>query len=62
VLVQQPERAAEQVDARGDDRRPQVVVLEDQQLDQVVEMALVIGDVADTPRVEGLPEVRKALR
>ena len=28
VLVQQAERTAEQVDARGDDRRPQVEVLE----------------------------------
>ena len=45
VLVQQPQRAAEQVDAGGKQRRPDAVVVEHQRLDQIVEMALVIGDV-----------------
>ena len=45
--VDQPERPAEQVDARGDDRRPDAVVVEHERLDQVVEMALVVRDVDD---------------
>jgi hypothetical protein len=47
VPLDQPERATEQVDARGDQRRPQVVVVEDQGLDQVVQVALVVRDVDD---------------
>ena len=47
--VEQAERSAEQVDARGDDRRPDAVVVEHQRLDEVVEMRLVIRDVDDAP-------------
>ena len=54
VPVDQPERAAEQIDAGGDDRRPHAVVVEHQRLDEVVEMALVIGDVDDAAAARGL--------
>ena len=52
--VNQPERAAEQIDARGNDGRPDSVVVEHQRLDQVVDMALVVRDVDDTPRARRL--------
>ena len=45
----QPERSAEEIDARGDDRRTNAVVVEHQRLDEVVEMALVIRDVEHAP-------------
>ena len=45
--VQESERAAEQIDARGDDRRTHAVVVEHQRLDEVIEVALVIRDVDD---------------
>ena len=45
VAVQQAERSAEEVDARRDDRRPHVVIVERQRLEQVVGVALVIGRV-----------------
>ena len=61
VFVQQAECAAEQVDAGGDDRRPDVVVLEDQQLDQVVEVTLVVRDVDHAPGVERSVQVRQPL-
>jgi hypothetical protein len=47
--VDQPQRSAEQVDARRDDRRPDAVVVENERLHQIVEMALVVGDVDDAP-------------
>ena len=47
VPVNQPERTAEQVDARGDERRADAVVVEDQRLDQVVGVALVVRRVDD---------------
>ena len=45
VSVQQTQRTAEEIDPRGDDRRPDAVVVEHERLDQVIEMTLVIGDV-----------------
>ena len=45
--VQQAERSAEQVDAGRNDRRPDLVVVEHQRLDQVVGVALVIRGVDD---------------
>ena len=50
--MEQAERAAEQIDARGHQRRPHAVIVEHERLDEVVEMALVIRDVDDaaTPR------------
>ena len=47
VAVDQAERTAEQVDAGGDERRPDAVVVEDQRLDQVVGVALVVRRVDD---------------
>ena len=47
--MQQSERSAEEIDARGDDRRTNAVVVEHQRLDEVVEMALVIRDVEHAP-------------
>ena len=49
VAVQQAERPAEQVDARRDDRRPHVMIVERQRLEQVVGVALVIGRVDHLP-------------
>src|SRR6185436_901758 len=40
-------RTAEQIDPGRDHRRPHAVVVEDQRLDQIVEMALVVRDVDD---------------
>ena len=53
VTMQQPERAAEQIDAGGDDRRPDAVVVEHQRLDQVVGVTPVIGRVDDAARARG---------
>ena len=50
VAMQQAERTAEQVDARGDERRPDAVVVEHQRLDQIVGVALVIRRVDDAVR------------
>ena len=47
VLVDQPERPAEQVDARGDDGRPHAVVVEHERLDEIVGVALVVRRVDD---------------
>ncbi len=49
MTVDEAERSAEQVDPRGDDRRPDAVVVEDERLHQIVEVALVVGDVDDAP-------------
>ena len=54
VPVDQPERAAEEIDPGRDDRRSHAVVIEDQRLDEVIEMALVIGDVDDAAAASGL--------
>ena len=55
--VEQPERAAEEVDPGREQRRPDPVVVEDDRLDQVVEMALVVRDVHDPPAPGGLDGV-----
>ena len=47
VAVEQPERAAEQVDAGGDHRRAHAVVVQHQRLNEIVEMALVVRGVND---------------
>ena len=47
VVVDQAERAAEQVDAGGDERRPDAVVVEHERLDEIVDVALVVGGVDD---------------
>ena len=49
VLVNQAERTAEQVDAGGDDRRPDARIVQDQRLDQVVDVAAVVRRVDDAP-------------
>ena len=50
--MDQSERTTEEVDPSGNHRRPDLVVVDHQRLDEVVEMALVIGDVdgAAAPR------------
>ena len=53
VAVEQAERAAEQVDAGGDDRRPDAVVVEHQRLDQVVGVAPVVRRVDDAAGARG---------
>ena len=47
VLVNQSERSAEQIDARGDERRPDAVVVEHERLDEVIGVALVVRRVHD---------------
>ena len=61
VPVQHAERTAEQVDARGDHRRPDLVVFEHERLDQIVEVALVIRDVDDAAAIGGAVDVVGAL-
>ena len=48
VAVNQAERAAEQVGAGGDERRPDAVVVERERLDEVVDVALVVRRVNET--------------
>ncbi len=50
VPVKQAERTAEQVDAGGDERRPDAVVVEHQRLDEIVGVALVVRGVDDAVR------------
>ena len=45
MAVDQSERTAKQVDPRRDDGRADAIVVEDERLDEVIEMALVIRDV-----------------
>ena len=59
--VEQAERAAEQVDARRDERRADAVVVEHQRLDQVVGVALVIRRVDDPMRADGGHDVVQVL-
>ena len=47
--VEAAKGAAEQVDAGGDHRRAHAVVVEDDRLDEIVEMALVVRGVDDAP-------------
>ena len=51
----QAERAAEQVDAGGDERRPDAVVVEHERLDEVVGVALVVRRVDDAVRRASRP-------
>ena len=53
--VQKAERPAEEIDARGDDRRAHAVFVEDEQLDQVVGVALVVRRVDDASGARGDP-------
>ena len=50
VPVNKAERAAEKIDAGGNDRRTYAVVVEHQRLDEIVEVALVIRDVDHAAR------------
>ena len=61
VLVDQTERSAEQVDAGGDQRRTDTVVVEDQRLHQIVGVALVIRRVDDAVRAHGADDVLQVL-
>ena len=53
VAMDQSERSAEQVDARGDERRPHARVVEHDGLDEVVDVALVVRRVDDARRADG---------
>ncbi len=53
MLVDQPERPAEQVDACGDDGRPHAVVVQHDRLDEIVGVAPVIRRVNDPTRACG---------
>ena len=61
VLVDQAERSAEQVDAGGDERRTDAVVVEHERLDQIVGVALVIRRVDDAVRAHGADDVLQVL-
>ncbi len=61
VLVDQAERAAEQVDAGDDQRRPDAVVVEHQRLDQVVAVALVVRRVDDAVAADRVGDVVQVL-
>ncbi len=54
MTMNQPEGTTKEVDPRGNHRRPDPVVVDHQRLDQVVEMALVIGDVDDPAPARGV--------
>ena len=51
--MQQAERAAEEIDARGDDRRADAVVVEHERFGQVIGVTPVIGRVDDASRARG---------
>ena len=57
VAMNQSERAAEQIDARGDERRADAVVVEHQRLDQVIGVAAVIRRVDDAVAARGGDDV-----
>ena len=60
VPMEQAERAAEQVDPRGDERRAHPVVVEHERLDQIVGVALVVRRVDDSMlahRVQDVVEI-----
>ena len=61
VLVDQPERAAEQVDAGDDQRRADPVVVEHQRLDQIVAVALVVRRVDDAVLADRVGDVVQVL-
>ena len=54
MLVDEAERAAKEVDARCDNRRPYAVVVEDERLHQIVGVALVVRRVDDASRASGV--------
>ena len=60
-LMDEPERPAEQVDARGNHRRTDAV-LEDQRLDQVVDVAAMVRDIDDPVLCRGTLEAIDVLR
>jgi hypothetical protein len=49
AAVNEAERAAEQVDPGGDDRRTDTVVVEHQRFDEIIEVALVVRDIYRPP-------------
>jgi len=57
VLVEQPERSAEKIDAGGDERRSNAVVVEHERFDEVVGVALVIRRVDDAVRPDRVGDV-----
>jgi hypothetical protein len=59
--VDQPERAAEQVDAGDDQRRTDAVVVQHQRLDQIVAMALVVRGVDDAVGADRVGDVVQVL-
>ncbi len=61
MLVDQAERTAEQVDAGGDERRPDAVVVEHQRLDQIIGMAAMIRGVDDAVRADRGGDVMQVL-
>ncbi len=62
VAMEQPERPAKHVDPRRDERRPHAVVVEHQQLDDRVGVALVVGGVHDPVRPRRRQDVLQVFR
>ncbi len=54
MLVNQPKRPAEQVDAGGNDRRTDPRIIEHERLDEVIDVAAVIGRVDDPALLRGI--------
>jgi len=61
VLVNQTERPAEQVDARGDQRRPDSRIVEHDGLDEVIDVTPVIGGVHDAVLARRVERVVRVL-
>ena len=54
VFVDEAERPAEQVDAGGDDRRTNPAIVEHERLDEIVDVAAMIGCVNDAVMLRGV--------
>ena len=59
MLVNEAEGAAEEIDAGGDERRPNAVVVEHERLDEVIGVTLVIRRVDDAVRPHRVHDVMK---
>ena len=62
VPMEQAERAAEQIDPRGDERRAHAVVVEHERLDEIIGVALVIRGVDDAMGARRVQDVVEVLR
>ena len=61
VPMEQAERAAEQIDPSGDERRPHAVVVEHERFDEIVGVALVVRRVDDAMAARRVQDVMQVL-